>query len=242
VRWWLVLLLGCRREPPAIAATDGEVREVAPLAELPRVRVLSDIAAHHGKRVIVEGTYETDPLFPKRPRKGGNLTWVVLDDGTRISRAYGAIPDEFGYVDQRVLVTGTITSGPPDSKMQALMAPHIQVEQLTLANGLPAKPPTEMPAPPVVSAAPALGTRSDRWVQIVGTVSAVGPTSTITFADGGIVKVEGCDVAEWTPLSGKTATVTGRVFMEKGAGTYGLDFVIRGQHALCAGVVTRCGL
>lgn len=234
---------GCRRGPATIAATDGEVREsaVVEAPALPRVRTLYDIAAHHGKRVTVEGVYEVDPLAPGK-HKGANLVWIVLGDGTRVSRAYGAIASELGFVGHRVEVTGTITSGPPDPTVQALLAPHITVEHVALAQGETRDEVTTIPAPPMVSASPPLGARVDRWVQVVGTLTAVATDATLTLADGGIVHVEGVDAAKWSPLVSKTVTVNGRLAMEKGTGAFGLDLVIRGQTAICAGVVARCGM
>lgn len=223
-----------------IAPTDGEVHDVAAVspAVLSHVRVLADIAAHHRERVIVEGTYEIEPLRPRAGHKGGNLTWIVLDDGTRVSRSYGAIRDEYGYVDRRVLATGTITSGPPNPNLQSLLAPHIIVETVALESGVGPSL-TILPAPPIASTTPALGARMDRWVQIIGKPGAVG---SFALDDGGVVRVEDCDASEWTPLLGRRATLNGQLAMEKGPGAYALDFVIRGRHALCAGVEPRCGM
>ena len=249
MRWLLLVLLlpACRRAGPTIAATDGEVYEstVVDPAALPRVRTLGDIATHHRKRVVVEGSYEIDPLAPGK-RKGAHFVWIVLSDGTRVSRAYRAIPEELGLAGHRVEVTGTITSGPPDPQMQSLLAPHIIAEHIALPNGDKPDEVTTIPAPPIVSASPPLGARIDRWVQIVGTLSSVATLPTadakVTLADGGVVRVEGVDLATWSPLVGTTVTVTGRLAMEKGAGAFGLDFVIRGETAICAGSVSRCGM
>lgn len=242
MRAWVLglLLVGCPRREVAIAATDGEARESSPVeSALPRVRVLNDIATFHRKRVIVEGTYEIDPLAGHG--KGQHLTWIVLADGTRISRAYGAVEDEYGFAGLRVEATGTITSGPPDSKKQALMAPHLEVESLVLPGGGKVAKASEIPAPPVFSAAPSLAPRIDRWVQVVGTLTTVRTDATITLADGGVVRVEEAD-ASFAPLVGKLVTVTGRLALEKGSGTFGLELVMRGRTAICAGAVPRCGM
>lgn len=239
----VIACASCRRGSTTIAATDGEVREsaVVEAPALPRVRTLYDIAAHHGKRVTVEGFYEVDPLGPAK-HKGANLVWIVLGDGTRVSRAYGVVVAELGFVGHRVEVTGTITSGPPDPRMQALLAPHITVEHVALAHGEMREDATTIPAPPMVSASPPLGARVDRWVQVVGTLTAVATDATLTLADGGVVRVEGVDAVKWLPLVSKTVTVNGRLAMEKGSGAFGLELVIRGETAICAGVVSRCGM
>lgn len=241
---------GCGRpEPPAAVAVPAETRDaLADTQEaLPVVRVLGDIAANSGRRVVVEGLYEIDPIARG---KGGNLTWIVLVDGTRVSRAYGAVADELGFGDRRVRVTGVITAGPPDSKIQALLAPHVQPERVELAAGQTMGPSGEIPAPPVASTTPAIAPRVDRWVQVVGTLEALKPNgatsradATVRLSDGGVVRVENVVHHDWSKHAGKTVTVIGRLSMDKGApGAFALDLVIRGKSDVCAGVVARCGM
>ncbi len=103
-------------------------------------------------------------------------------------------------------------------------------------------PVASIPPPPVISATPSLGARVDRWVQVVGTLTAVAVDATITLGDGGVVRVERVDETTWKPLLGATVTVTGKLAFEKGAGAFGLALVIRGPTAICAGVVGRCGM
>lgn len=243
-------LLACRREPPTAVAVTGETRDAAldgaDLA-LPRVRVLADIAAHSGQRVVVEGMYEIDRLGKG---KGGHLTWLVLADGTRISRAYGAVQGELGFVERQVRATGLLTAGPPDSKLQALMAPHLRVESIDLVSGT--KGPDEIPSPPLASASPGLAMRSDRWVTIVGLLERLdAPThafsgradAVLKLSDGAFVRVEDVMRVDWTPHLGKTVTTIGRLSMEKGAkGPYAIDLVVRGKSEVCPGVEPRCGL
>lgn len=235
-----LLVLSCRRADPSIAPTPERRAPAVDQGDLPRVRVLADVAAHQGKRVIVEGTYEIDPLAGKG--KGHHLTWIVLDDGTRISRAYGALEEEYGYADRRVVVRGKLTSGPPDDKVQSLLAPHVAAEEIRLIDGSTAPSVTSIPAPPVVSAAPSAAPRIDRWVQLVGSLSKVSADAFVTLSDGAVVRVERVDAGTWTPHVGTTVTITGRIALEKGAGTFGLELVIRGPTAICAGVVARCGM
>jgi len=246
-------LAGCgRREAPAAVAVTGETRDAATdgaIDGLPRVRVLADIAAHGGQRVIVEGFYEVDRLGKG---KGGYLTWIVLADGTRISRSYGARKEEMGFVERQVRVTGVLTAGPPDPMMQSLMAPHIRVEKIELAPGQTLGPDTEIPVPPMASSSPALGARVERWVQIVGTIERLDP-STHSFAgrvdailklgDGTLVRVEDAVEKSYAPLRGKQVTVIGRLSMEKGTpGPYAIDLVVRGKNAVCPGVAPRCDM
>jgi len=240
----LLLLASCRREAVATRPHDKETPRAEKVVEgLPRVRVLGDIAEHHGKRVVVDGLYEVEPIARG---KGGKRVWLVLVDGTRISRAYDAIKTELAFANRRVHATGTITSGPPDTHIQALMAPHLALEKLELAASEPplASDVTEIPAPPVASTTAPLAKQLDRWVQLVGTLTALtGDDATIKLADGAVVRVERVHTASYAPHLGKTVTVTGRLAMEKGTGgAFALDLVIRGPTAICAGVVARCGM
>lgn len=248
----LACVVGCsRRDPPSVSPVTSEVHDGggvdASSVGLPHVRALADIAAHNGERVVVEGLYDVDRLGGK----GGNLTWIILADGTRISRAYGAVPKELGLIEKQVRAIGRITAGPPDSKLQALMAPHLQVESIALSSGAP-EPIAALPAPPLASAAPGLAARVDRWVSIAGTLDRLEPPTSassgrvdaiLRLADGALVRVEGAVEARYKPLVGKPVTVLGHLSMEKGSpGAYAIDLVIRGKNAVCAGVEARCGM
>jgi len=243
----LFVIASCRRETIATRPNDPDVGRVQTDAgELPRVRVLGDIAEHHGKRAVVEGLYEVEPIARG---KGGNRVWIVLVDGTRISRAYDAVVSELAYANRKVLATGVITSGPPDTHIQAAAsesAPHLAVEKLALAFGeSPLTEVAEVPTPPVASTTTALAREIDRWVQIVATLTAIGAddTATLKLADSATVRVEHVHVATWSPHVGKLVTVTGRLAMEKGAaGAFALDLVVRGPTAICPGLVSRCGM
>lgn len=246
-------LPGCgRREPPAAVAVTGEVHDAAAevgIDTLPRVRVLADIATHSGKRVVVEGLYDVDRLGKS---KGGHLTWIVLADGTRISRSYGWNKDEMIFVERQVRATGVITAGPPDGHVQALMAPHLRVDSIELAPGQTAGKPDELPAPPLASASPAVVPRVDRWVGLVGTVDRLDPPThgfagrkdaVVKLSDGTLVRVEDAVEASYAPHLGKAVTVIGRLAMEKGApGPYAIDLVIHGKNQVCPGVEPRCGM
>jgi len=241
----LLVLSSCRRDAAVTKPHDREVRHAeADVGAPPRVRLLGDIAEHHGKRVIVEAKYEVEPIARG---KGGKRVWLVLIDGTRISRAYDVVASELPYTGHLVLATGVITSGPPDTHIQALNAPHLALEKLELRSN---QPPidntlTDVPAPPIGSTTPSLARAIDDWVQVVATLSAISATDTATLklSDGGVVRVERVQAASWTPLIGRTVTVTGRLAMEGGfPGAFALDLVIRGPTAICAGVVARCGM
>lgn len=232
-------------------AVTSEVHDAAVdvgVDALPRVRVLADIATHSGKRVIVEGLYDVDRLGKG---KGGHLTWIILADGTRISRSYGLMRDEMGLVERQVRAVGVITAGPPDTKIQALLAPHLQVESIELVAG-PATKVTDLPAPPLASASPAVVPRVDRWVSLVGTLERLDPPThaftgrkdaVLKLSDGTRVRVEDAIEASYAPLLGKPVTVIGRVTMEKGTpGPYAIDLVVRGKNHVCPGVEPRCGM
>ncbi len=240
----LLIVASCRREVVATRPNDPDARRSeADAAELPRVRVLADIAEHHGKRAVVEALYEVEPIARG---KGGRRVWLVLVDGTRISRAYDAVVAELPYANRRVLATGVITSGPPDRHVQALLSPHLAVEKLELAIGEPPldRSAHDLPVPPVASSMPTLATEIDRWVQVVGTLgSLTGDLAKVELADGGAVRVEHVQVPEWAPHVGSKITVLGRLAMEKGAGSpFALDLVLRGPTAICAGAVAKCGM
>lgn len=250
----LTLVLGAcgRREPPAAIAVNHETRDAATdvaTDALPHVRVLADIAAHGGQRVVVEGMYEIDRI---QQGKGGHLTWLVLADGTRISRAYDTVKSELGFVERKVTATGILTAGPPDPRMQSLLSPHLRVEHLALAEGQVAGPGLVIPTPPVASASPALGARIDRWVNIVGTVERLDPPThafsgradaVLKLGDGTLVRIEDAVRADFAPHLGKTVTVIGQLAMEKGTpGPYAIDLVVRGKKQLCPGVTPSCGM
>lgn len=241
----LALAAACRRDAVATRPNDPELlRAETETSELPRVRVLADVAEHHGRRVIVEGLYDIDPISRG---KGGKLVWLTLLDGTRISRAYGPVEAELPYANRRVLATGRLTSGPPDPQVQALLAPHLAVEKLELAAGEPPLDPTvtEIPAPLVASTTPALAGHHERWVQVVGTLVTIDAdaTATLTLSDGGTVRVERVHRPEWSHHLGTTVTVIGRLLITKGAsGAFTLALVIPGRAAICPGVVSRCGM
>jgi hypothetical protein len=238
------LVASCRQEAVATKPADRETPASAAPApvDLPRVRVLNDIAEHHGKRVVVEGLYEVEPIARG---KGGNRVWLVLSDGTRISRAYDVVKSELAYASRRVLATGKITSGPPDTHVQAMSGPHLVLDKLDLAPAeAPLGPtPTDIPAPAVASAAPSLAVQIDRWVQIVGTLSSIsGDTANVKLADGTVVRVEKLPPITATPPIGKTVTAIGRLDVDKAASTFALSLVLRPPNQLCPGAVARCGM
>jgi hypothetical protein len=238
-----LMVLACRHEDVATRPNDSDASRAAPPeSDLPHVRVLDDIAKHQGKRVVLEGTYEVQPI---RVGKGGKLVWLVLLDGTHVSRAYAPIVAELPYASRRVFATGTVTSGPPDPNMQALLAPHLAVEKLELAANEPPLDPEirDVPAPPVVSTTRDLAAHVDRWVQVVGTLATLkGDRATLELSDGAVVHVEHVDARLYGAHLGKIVTVTGRLQMDGGRAAHAVDLVIRGATALCAGTVARCGM
>ncbi len=221
------------RDAAADASTDG----------LPRVRVLADVAAHGGERVAVEALYDVDRIGGGT---GGHSTWLVLVDGTRISRAYAQVHDELGLVERRVLAVGKLTPGPADDA-HALMAPHLAVERIDLAAG-EAPGPKVVPAPPLTSAAPTLAPRYDRWTSVVGAVDRLdhrgeGVDAVLKLPDGTLVRVCRVEESSYRPWVGQTVTVTGLLRMEKGvAGPFAIELSLRGRTALCPGVRPGCGV
>lgn len=247
----LLLWTACaRREDPTITPVSEQQRkvDVVDADALPSVRTKADLARYDRRRVVVDGWYE---IVPIPGGKKAQPAHVVLIDGTRVIRSYRPIVDELGYANRRVRVTGTVTIGPPDSRLQAMMGPHVQVEQLELAAGeTPITPaPSEIPTPPMVTSLPGFAPHLDRWVAVSGTLEALTPRADppwadarIRLADGGAALVAYVVEAGWSPLVGKTMTTIGRVSVIGGDAALGLDVRIVAAGAPCPGLAPRCSM
>ncbi len=235
------LVPACRTDDRArIAALDGEISDtLAAKPVLADVRTRDELAREAGHRVRLHGVYEIEPLAIK-----GRVVSLVLVDGTRVIRSYAPIDDEIRLADRKVIATGVVYAGPPPRYKEALAGPHVDVDQLELAPGEKAiePAPTEIPAPPMASAAPALATRLDRWVQLVGRLDAIDPRgeATLRLSDGAFVRVENVAIAHWSAHVGTIVTVVGRVEVDRAASSFALSLVIRSRAAICPGVVPRC--
>ena len=88
--------------------------------ELPVVRSLTEIEAHHGERVKVEGTYQ---------HLDAGKCWVaqlILEDGTPVVIRYQPEEEEVArFAGEKVVLTGTILGTYPSDGHQYLVAPHL---------------------------------------------------------------------------------------------------------------------
>ena len=88
--------------------------------ELPVVRSLVEIEAHHGQRVKVEGTYQ---------HLDAGKCWIaqlILEDGTPVVIRYQPEEKETSrFAGQKVILTGTILRSYPSDERQYLAAPHL---------------------------------------------------------------------------------------------------------------------
>lgn len=247
----LLLWTACaRREDPTIAPVSEQRSKlaVAESSELPTVLTKADLARCDGRRAIVEGWYE---IVPVPGGKKAQPAYVVLVDGTRVIRSYRPIADELAYANRRVRVTGSVTVGPPDAMMQAIMGPHVQAERVELAPGETRITPTprEIPTPPMVTSLPGFAPHFDRWVAVSGTLEALTPgagppwaDARIRLADGGTVLVGYVVEATWSTLVGKPVTTLGRVSVLGRDAGLGLDVRIEAGGPPCVGVEPRCGM
>jgi hypothetical protein len=247
----LLLLTACaRRDDPTIAPVSERRPKIAVVepGELPLVRTKVDLARHDHRRVVVEGWYE---IVPVPGGKAAQPAYVVLLDGTRVIRSYRPIPSELGYADRRVRVTGNVTIGPPDARIQAMAGPHVEAERVELAAGeTPITPtPSEIPTPPIVTSLPGFAPHLDRWVAVHGTLDALTPgadppwaEARIRLADGGTVLVGSVVEATWRPLVGRVVTTLGRVSVIGRDAGLGLDVRLDAAGAPCAGLEARCGM
>lgn len=224
------------------------MRVVVDSNELPSVRTKADLARHDRRRVVVEGWYE---IVPVPGGKKAQPAYVVLSDGTRVIRSYRPIVDELGYANRRVRVTGTVTIGPPDPRMQAMAGPHVDAERVELAAGETpiSPPPREVPTLPMVTSLPGFAPHLDRWVAVSGTLDSVDPLpdsiwagARLRLSDGSVAIVGYALEATWKPLVGKAVTTIGRVSVIGRDAGLGLDVRLDGCGPPCAGVVPRCGM
>ena len=219
-----------------------------PAAELPRCASAADVERLHGRRVIVEGRYEVEPV-----PGGKNLqaAVIVLPDGTRLVRSYRPVPAEFGLVNRRVVAVGTVyRDAGEDATAQQVRAPHFRPERVDLApseSPYSPTPPTELPAPPVVATARDFDAQADRWVQAWGTLVRVTPhqedamwaNAVVKLTDGTEVSLRAVTRSRWERYLGAAVTVIGRAVAPV-PGEAGRRLVDRAT--VCPGHLKRCDL
>jgi hypothetical protein len=214
---------------------------------LPRCASAADIERLHGRRVIVEGRYEVEPV-PGGKRLQAAL--IVLPDGTRLIRSYRPVAEEYGFVNRRVLAVGTVYRDAGEGpEVQQVRAPHFRPERIDLASGEAPYPtrPTELPPPPVVATAREFDTHADRWVQAWGTLVRVTPhqedglwaNAVVKLTDGTEVHLRAVARSRWDRHVGEAVTVIGRAEAPV-PGVAGRRLVDRAT--VCRGHLKRCDL
>jgi hypothetical protein len=217
-------------------------------AALPRCASAADVERLHGRRVIVEGRYEVEPV-PGGKRLQAAL--IVLPDGTRLIRSYRPVAEEYGLVNRRVLAVGTVYRDAGEGQeVQQVRAPHFRPERIGLApseSPYYSTPPTELPPPPVVATARDFDAQADRWVQAWGTLMRVTPhqedglwaNAVVKLTDGTEVHVRAVALSRWAPHVGQPVTMIGRAEPAV-PGEAGRRLVDRAT--ICRGHLKRCDL
>ena len=147
----------------------GEVVSEESKEQLEVIPSMMELRRYDGQAARVEGRYEVSPVTGSKRLQP---VVIVLDDCTRLLRAYRPVPAEFRFLERRVHLYGRAgTSAGHDPHVQQVEAPQIlEVERLDLAPGeTPVDPvPSELPCPPRASNAAELRARLERWVRVVG--------------------------------------------------------------------------
>ena len=245
--------MGCAaKDPKMIEKTaDSEAalasdEEPAVAEGFPRSEEMEDMySPTYGERVTFEALYVVAPV------SGGKrlqATTLLRDDGDSWIRSYRPVPDEYRFVDRRVVVTGQPYENSP--YVQSVGGTHFEVESIEFA---PGETPVEanpelLPAPPFVRSAEVASGRGSRWGQCRGELVRIDPadeesrggdwrSGLFRFEDGTELRVEripGSDAA-WTADPGRSVTLLTYYRQEA-------DGVVGVANALCEGEVERCGI
>ncbi|MBW2702328.1 MAG: hypothetical protein JRF33_16030 [Deltaproteobacteria bacterium] len=212
--------------------------------DLPKISSLEQLREHAGVMARIEGRYDVCPVAGSKRLQP---VVIVLDDGTRLLRAYRPIPSEFGFIDRRVHLTGRagLDSG-QDEHVQQVEAPQIlEVSQLELAPGEKALNPVpdSLPAPPRVVDAEGLALRRNLWARVVGNLALLEEKPNESFwgraeielEDASLLTRDPVPMSRWADLRGRQISAVGRV-EETDAG-----WSLVGMGAICAGDDEECG-
>ena len=115
-------------------------------------------------------------VFAPRPEgKGNQGTWLVADDGRSWLASYAPMKEWYPWADKHVVFAGRPYM--PSKYVQSVQEEHIEITSIALAPGETAGPATdELPAPPTVTSADALGGRIGRYAIAFG---KSGPTAAV---------------------------------------------------------------
>ncbi len=240
-----LLATGCPNE----AARRTEDRTMSRGDEsLRAVTTMDDVRRHAGERARIEGRYEVTPIAGSKRLQPAV---IVLADGERLIRSYRPRPEEYRFLDKRVVIVGIArTDAGQPSNVQQVMAPHIEPETIELAPGETPwpTPPTELPSPPLVSRAQDFRGLHDRWVRIAGVLTSVTERpndsfwsdAVYTLPDGTRVSQAGVATSRWKKHQGTEVTVVARAWIDNQDGVS--RYSLTGISEICPGRVERCGM
>ncbi len=206
--------------------------------DLPKITSLALLREHAGVMARIEGRYDVCPVVGSKRLQP---VVIVLDDGTRLLRAYRPLPAEFGFIDSRVHLTGRagLDSG-QDEHVQQVETPQIlEVSRLELAPGEEALNPVpdSLPAPPRVVDAEGLARRQEFWARVVGVLALLESKPDESFWGRAEIKLEDdsrvtrelVPMSRWKHFRGQQISAVGRVEKTDSGWT------LVGMGAVCAG-------
>jgi hypothetical protein len=218
-------------------------------SELAECTSIKDVKRFHGKKVLVKGWYEVEPI-PGSKRL--QAACVVLSDGTRLIRSYNPVKEEFGFINKQVILIGVVmgNSGQPAS-VQQVMAPHLtNIQSITLAPGetpYPAKP-VKIPDLPFVETREDLKKWNNHWIHLFGRLTSITlrkdesiwADAQVDLQDGTRIILEWIPNSQWKAYRDKLTTITLRLNLDKEE--KGIFYLSGGRTALCEGRTNRCGM
>ena len=226
---------------------NGETKSKS--TELAECTSIKDVQRFHGKKVLVKGWYEVEPI-PGSKRL--QAACVVLLDGTRLIRSYHPVKQEFGFINKQVIVTGVVlmNSGEPAS-VQQVMAPHLtNIESITLAPGEIPCPttPERIPDLPFVETKEDFNKRDNHWIHLFGRLKSVTlrkdesiwANAQVDLRDGTRIILEWISYTQWKAYKDKLLTITLRLNVDREE--EGFLYLSGGRTALCEGRTSRCGM
>lgn len=216
--------------------------------ELPVVRSMADVRKYEGQTARIEGRYEVAPIAGSKRLQP---VVIVLSDGEQLIRAYRPRPAEFHLLDRRVVVLGkAYTDANQDPNVQQVMAPHLEADEIMLAEGeQPFSPhPKNLPTPPLIKDSKGFEARDGRWIRLEGTLESLAPMkdesfwslASLVLPDGSRVQKNYTPTSRWQKHTGKQVTVISRALVKKVAGQ--TQLWLSDMAEICPGRVERCGM
>lgn len=219
------------------------------LSESAECKSINDVKRHHGKKVLVKGRYEVEPVPGSKRLQAVS---IVLPDRTRLIRAYKPVKEEFGYINKQVMVIGMVLADDGESShVQQVMAPHItNIESITLAPGeIPYQTiPEKIPDLPFIEKKEDLAKWENHWIHLYGRLKSVKKredesnwaNAQFWLPDGTRIIIEWVPFSRWKSFIGNSITITLRLNLEKEE--KGICYLTGGRTALCEGKTCRCGM